>query len=288
MPLLREYQSKLVLELRQAWREGYKSPCIVAPCGAGKSVIAAEIAARTTQKGNNVLFLVHRQELCEQIVKTFEGWGVDMSRCKVGMVQTIARRLDEIAAPKLIITDENHHCLASSYRKIYEKFDKSLRVGITASPVRLNGGGLGDINDKLILSQNVKWLITNNYLSPFEYYSITLADTSELSVSRGEFAAAASENMLNKRTIYGDVVKNYKQLSGGKKAICYCASILHSKKMAERFNAAGIKAEHIDGETPAYIRNYIISSFRDGNIKILCNVDLISEGFDVPDCSTSI
>jgi superfamily II DNA or RNA helicase len=285
---LREYQVKLVEELRQSWCEGFKSPCIVAPCGAGKSVIAAEIAERTTKNGNNILFLVHRQELCEQITQTFEGWGVDMNFCKVGMVQTITRRLDKIPAPKLIITDENHHCLAKSYKKIYEFFPNALRVGITATPARLNGGGLGDINDKLILGPPVRWLIDNNYLSPFEYYSPTLADMSKLAVSRGEFAAADAERALNDRTIYGDVIGYYKRLSDGKKAVCYCTSVLHSRSMADQFKAAGIEAEHMDGNTPSYLRNWIVSNFRSGNIKILCNVDLISEGFDVPDCSASI
>ena len=93
---------------------------------------------------------------------------------------------------------------------------------------------------------------------------------------------------LNTSAIYGDVINYYRQLSDGKQAICYCASIEHSKNMAEQFNAAGIKAAHIDGETPKQERNEIVSNFRAGIISILCNVDLISEGFDVPDCNTAI
>ena len=117
MPL-RPYQNELLDKTRQAYREGYKAPCIVSPCGSGKSVMMAEMARCATQKGNSVLFLVHRQELCEQIFKTFVSWGVDMRLCKIGMVQTISRRLPKMTKPGLIITDENHHSLAGSYKKI--------------------------------------------------------------------------------------------------------------------------------------------------------------------------
>lgn len=127
MPL-RPYQSDLVEQLRAAWREGYKAPCIVLPCGGGKSCILAEIARRTTFNGRRVLFLVHRRELVEQIVRTFVRWGVDMRFCDVMMVQTACRR--KLPKPGLIMTDENHHSLASSYRKIYDQFPDVLRSAL--------------------------------------------------------------------------------------------------------------------------------------------------------------
>ena len=95
MPL-REYQKELIDEVKQAYRDGKQAPCIVLPCGGGKSIIVAEIAKRTTEKGNRVLFLVHRKELCEQIFKTFKNWGVNMSLCKIGMVQTVSRQLKKL------------------------------------------------------------------------------------------------------------------------------------------------------------------------------------------------
>lgn len=93
---LRTYQNELVEQVRQAWRAGYKAPCIVLPCGGGKSCIVAEMARRTTFNGKRVLFLIHRRELVEQIKKTFIRWGVDMKLCEVGMVQTITRRLKSL------------------------------------------------------------------------------------------------------------------------------------------------------------------------------------------------
>ncbi|MVB11159.1 putative DNA repair helicase RadD [Caprobacter fermentans] len=285
---LRPYQCDLIDATRQAYREGFRAPCIVLPCGGGKSVIVAEMARQTTAKDNRVLFLVHRQELCQQIRDTFHWWGVNMDLCRIGMVQTICRRVSKIHPPALIITDENHHSLARSYQKIYEAFPDARRVGVTATPVRLNGGGLGDVNDKLVIGVSTKWLIENGYLAPYEYYAPTVADLTGLHVQRGEYVTEEVVKKLNQSAIYGDVINYYRQLSDGKQAICYCASIEHSQNMAEQFNAAGITAAHIDGETPKADRERIIASFRDGTISILCNVDLISEGFDVPDCNTAI
>ena len=143
---LRPYQNDLIDRVRQSYLQGFKAPCIVLPCGGGKSVIVADIAKKTTLKGNRVLFIVHRKELCEQIENTFKWWGVDMSLCIVAMVQTVSRRLDKIKPPSLIITDENHHSLANSYKKIYEAFPNAKRVGVTATPIRLDGSGLADVN----------------------------------------------------------------------------------------------------------------------------------------------
>ena len=285
---LRPYQSELVEELRAAWREGYKAPCIVLPCGGGKSVILAETARRTAANGKRVLFLVHRRELVEQIVRTFIGWGVDMRLCDVMMVQTASRRIAKLKKPALIMTDENHHSSAQSYKKIYERFSDVLRVGVTATPVRLGGEGLGDINDKLIIGISAKQLIKNKCLSPYDYYAPDICDLTGIRTRMGEYLASDIERAMTKNAVFGDVIAYYRKLADGKKAICYCAGVKHSKAMAESFSAAGIPAAHIDGETEKNELSPIISDFRCGRIQILCNVDLISEGFDVPDCECAI
>ncbi|MCM1055617.1 MAG: DEAD/DEAH box helicase [Bacteroides sp.] len=284
---LYDYQEDLIERVRAAWRRGKRKPCIVLPCGGGKSVICADMAKRTTDNGRNVLFLVHREELCRQIESTFTDYGVNTELCTVGMVQTVTRHIERINKPSLIITDENHHCLASSYRYIYEAFPESCFVGVTATPVRLNGGGLGEINDCLIIGPSVKQLIENEKLAPYDYYAPKVADLSGIRSRNGDYAAEDIEAALNKPHIYGDVIKYYKRLKGGK-AVCYCATVKHSQDMAEAFRKHGISAYHIDGKTPTNERSCIIQGFREGKIRVLCNVDLISEGFDVPDCSTSI
>lgn len=288
MQMLRDYQEDLIKQVREAYRRGYRSPCIVLPCGGGKSVIVAEIAKRTTYNGNNVLFLIHRRELRDQIISTFSRWGVDMSLCDVMMVQTAARRAEKLRVPSLVITDENHHCLASSYKTIYEEFPKAHFLGVTATPVRLNGDGLGDVNDVLINGVSAKWLIENKFLAPYDYYAPSVSDLTGIKITHGEYAAGDIEKLLTKNTVFGDVIGHYKKLADGKQAVCYCASIRHSEEMAAAFRKAGIEAAHIDGSTPPAHREHIIEEFRRGAIDILCNVDLISEGFDVPDCECVI
>lgn len=286
--MLRPYQEKLVDEVRKSWRQGYKAPCIVLGCGGGKSCIVAEIAKRTTHNGKRVLFLIHRKELADQIRSTFKRWGVDMELCQVGMVQTVTRRLRGIERPSLIITDENHHSTAQSYKRIYELFPDVRRVGVTATPTRLNGDGLGDVNDKLIIGVSTKWLIKNKYLAPYDYYAPAIADLTGLHTKMGEYVTSDIEKAMIQKAVFGDVIKYYNRLAKGKKAICYCVSVKHSKTTAEAFVQVGIAAAHIDGETPKTERDRIISDFRTGKVKVLCNVDLISEGFDVPDCECSI
>ena len=275
MPL-RPYQTELIDNVRDAYRHGYRAPCIVLPCGGGKSVIVAEMAKRTTLNGKQVLFIVHRRELCDQIWNTFYRWGVDMHYCMVGMVQTICRRLDKIPPPALIITDENHHSLAASYRKIYEYFPRARRIGVTATPVRLDGSGLADVNDTLVIGVSTKWLIENNFLAPYDYYAPSLVDLTGIRISKGEYDTASVEKLMIRKAVFGSVIEYYKKLADGKQAICYCTSVKHSQEMAKQFNEAGIDAAHIDGETPKPERERIVEAFREGRIDILCNVDLIS------------
>lgn len=287
---LHDYQNKLVERTRQSYLEGYKSPCVVAPCGAGKSVIISDVARKTTQKGKRVLFLVHRRELIDQIKGTFKLNAVDLDLVEFGMVQTIVRRLDRIQKPALIITDENHHGMAASYRKIYEHFSDVLRLGFTATPIRLNGSGLGDINDILIEEVDAEWLIENGFLSPYKYYAPKLINTEALKLNNlSEFSNGSIDKaMEDRKKIFGDAVKHYQELASGEQAIAYCHSIEASLQVKDEFLQQGIIAEHIDAKTPRVERDAVIRKFRNREIQVLTNVDLIGEGFDVPDCSTVI
>ncbi len=287
MPL-RDYQEELVSRVHSAWLHGKRAPCIVLPCGGGKSCIVAEMARRATANKKSVLFLVHRKELCEQIENTFRRWGVDMLRCRVMMVQTAARRLSKIPPPSLIITDENHHSTANTYKKVYDAFPNAHRVGVTATPIRLDGSGLADVNDELIVGVSAKWLIEHNCLSPYEYYAPSLVDLTGIKIKKGDYDVSSVENLMLRKAVFGDVIKYYRELANGRQAVCYCASVRHSMETAMQFNLAGIEAAHIDGSTPKSERERIINDFRRGALDILCNVDLISEGFDVPDCECAI
>lgn len=284
---LRQYQKELLNKTRQAYLQGFKSPCIVAPCGAGKTVCMAEMAKSATKKGNRILFLVHRKELKDQTLDTLKKWGADMDYIEVGMVQTIVRRLEKTKKPALIITDENHHALAKSYKTIYGYFPNAKLVGFTATPIRLSGGGLGDVNDILIKGPSVNELIEWGNLAPFKYYAPKLIDTDNLRIRAGDYVKKDIDELFTNK-IYGDVVTHYKKLSKDKKAIVYCSGIKQSKEVADIFNKNNIPAKHIDGNTKKEERDKAIEDFRKGKILVLTNVDIVSEGFDIPDCNTTI
>lgn len=281
---LRPYQRELVERIRNELRDGKKAVCAVLGCGGGKSVIQGCIARSATDKGNRVLFLVHRKELSQQIAATFAACGVDMELCTVGMVQTITRRIKGMKPPELIITDECHHSAAKSYINIYEAFPRAVRLGFTATPVRLGMGGLGAVYDSLVEGVSTSWLIKNGYLSPYEYYSAKTVDTENLRVRAGEFVSEEISQILERGYVYGEVVSTWKRLAEGKRTIIYCSSIKASKETAEEFLKNGVIAAHLDGTTPEGLREETVQLFRDGKISVLCNVDLFGEGFDVPDC----
>ena len=284
---LREYQKDIITKIRNSWRNGFKSPCLVAPCGSGKSVILAEIARLATQNKKTVYFVAHRKELCEQITSTFESHGVDFHFCKIFMIQALKNRLEKIENPDLLLVDENHHANSNSYQHIFEKFDCH-RIGVTATPIRLDGSGLIKSNDTLIETVSANWLIDNSFLSPATIFSIDLVNMKNVKMSKGDYDIEECEQLLSTKAIFGDVIKHYRQMAIDKKTIVYCVSVAHSQNMSAEFNNAGISSAHIDGTTPKIERQAIIDNFRSGNIQVLTNCDIISEGFDVPDCDCVI
>lgn len=285
---LRPYQLDLVNNARTALAEGNHAVCCVLGCGGGKSVIQGTIAAMATTRKNNVLFLVHRKELCQQITGTFTACDVDFSRCSVMMVQTACRRLGKLNKPALIIVDECHHALSNSYLKVLKYFPKALVLGFTATPQRLGTGGLGEVFDKLIESVSTKWLIEHHYLAPYHYYGVQLADATKLHTKHGDYDKAEVEELMNRSAIFGSAVENWLKIAKNKKTIIYCSSIETSKNTIKAFRDAGVMAVHLDGATPKAERERVVSDFRSGKIKVLSNVDLFGEGFDVPDCEAVV
>lgn len=234
------------------------------------------------------MFLVHRKELVEQITETFKANEVNLDLCTIMTVTKVANRLEKLPKPNLIITDETHHSRAKTYRRIYDFYSDVPRLGFSATPWRMNGKGFDDIYSEMVEGRSVKWLIENNRLAPYEYYSIPEADIGKLKKSStGDYTNQSIEKAL-KSSIFGDVVENYTKIADGQKTILYAHSIEYSQKFADEFKSAGIKAVHVDSKTPSAERDEIMNDFRNGKIKVLCNVDLISEGFDVPDCTCVI
>lgn len=278
------YQLDLINRARQSMAAGHQSVLLVSPAGSGKSVVIAEIARLVVAKGGHVMFTVHRKELVDQIRETFQQDGIDLKHTTIMTVGRIKNRLGKLPRPSLIITDETHHSLAKTYRTIYDYYHDVPRLGFTATPWRLSGKGFKDVYDDLIEGPTVQWLIDHHYLAPFTMYGYR-ADQSMLKrSSTGDFTSSSMDEFA-KRIIYGDVVKTWQDKAQGRKTIIYCHAVWFSQEIAQAFQDAGIAAVHADSQTPAKERERIMSDFKAGKIKVLCNVDLVSEGFNVPDCA---
>jgi len=167
---------------------------------------------------------------------------------------------------------------------VYDKFPNALKLGFTATPVRLNSGGLGEVYQDLITSVSTRWLIDNHYLADYKYYSVKLADTSKLHVHAGDYKVDEIACLMQNKEIYGETVTQWERLAKGRKTIVYCASVEASKMTADEFSNAWYISYSLDGTTPKNERENVMRRFRNGEIQVLCNCDLFGEGLDVPDC----
>lgn len=287
---LRDYQTETAELARQAFIAKNRSILIVLPCGAGKTVLFAYIAQQAQKKGNKVLFLVHRGELLDQTIATFDRFGIIRDTIDIAMVQKTANQFikGDIPAYDLIIFDEAHHSTSKTWKTIIDSQPQAKIVGLTATPCRLDGKPLGDIYEHLIVGISANSLINRGFLSEYDYFAPTVTDLSALKKKGSDYDMTNAEELLDKPAIFGDIINHYQRLASGMQTICYCPTRAYSKKTAQLFNDNGISAVHFDGETPQAERKQIINDFRDKKIQVLCNVDLISEGFDVPDCHCCI
>lgn len=194
--------------------------------------------------------------------------------------QTEYRRLGQNPAPRLLIVDEGHLSRSSTWKKVIEYYN-TYTVSFTATPCRLDGKPLGDIYETMIESVSTRWLIDNKRLSPYEYYAPTLIDASNLRVVGGDYAVNDLERLMDNRAIYGNVIESYRKYALGERCICYCVSVKHATETAQTFNDAGIRAECLSAKTPAKEREAIMRAFRDGDVTILCNCTLLSEGISI-------
>ncbi|MGI2303970.1 DEAD/DEAH box helicase family protein [Staphylococcus cohnii] len=282
---LRDYQEELLNGVYNSMSKGNKNIMVQSPAGSGKSVTMSEIARRATEKGNRVLFIVHRRELVSQIKGTFIANDVDMELCHVGMVQTVSNRIKRgnEPTPSIILVDEAHHSLAKTYTNIFESFPNAYVYGFTATPWRMSNKGFTDIFQELIPGKSVQWLIDNERLAPFKYYSKNLMNEDKLKKQHGEYTDDSITLALEPR-IYGDVIENYRKFANNKKTIIYTHNVESSKQVAEKFNEQGYKALQVDGKTNNQQRELAMEMFREGKVNILVNAELYGEGVDVPDC----
>jgi len=197
-------------------------------------------------------------------------------------VQTLHRRLGTISPFDFLLFDEAHHCCAASYIEILAAHPEAWVVGVTATPSRLDWRGLGRVFGSLICGPTVAELTEAGYLVPALVYTPDAVDMSGLHTKMGEYVTAEAEERINKPSITGSAVDHYRRITPGKRAIAFCISIKHSQDVAAEFSASGIPAAHIDGTMDRHVLGGILGKFGRGEILVLTNCALVSEGFDVP------
>lgn len=284
---LRNYQFDIINRCRDAFKNGYKKLCCVLPCGAGKTAIFCYLAYLNTIKkpSNRVLILLHRKELLKQTEEAFQAFQIKTDRINIAMIQSFKNTLKTGVKPySLIIIDECHHATSNSFKAVLNSYSETALIGFTATPARLDGKPLGEIFDRLIVGVDYSYLISNNYLVDYDYFSPDLNfDFSKWKLKSGDFETTDNAYHLDKKAIYGDILKH---IDLSKKTIIYSPTVDYSKKLESQINEhfnAKISAE-FNGTTPQHERDEIIDDFKNNRIKILINVDLIGEGFNVPSC----
>lgn len=291
---LRPYQAEIVAECRGEFRGGRSNVLIKLATGGGKTVLGSFMVKGSEKRGLTCWWLVHRRELLTQASKTFYSMGIEHgfvaggrstdlgARVQVGSVQTVARRLDRLPPPDLIVFDEAHHTGAAQWQRIYDAFPDAKKIGLTATPWRLDGIGLGRWFETMIEGPSVADLIEAGSLSNYRLFAPSSVDTSAIATVAGDFQRDQLAAIMDKPTITGDAVQHYLNLARGKRAVAFAVSIEHSRHVAAQFNAAGIRAEHVDGSTPTDERDAAVQRFIRGETLILSNAELFGEGFDVP------
>lgn len=295
--ILRPYQSAMLDEARAHMRKGARRVLLVAPTGAGKRIIAVHAIDNATQRGKRSAFIVHRKELLDQSSRSLDEARIRHGIIKAGTcpypnravqvasVQTLARRPQEPF--DFLFVDEAHHTPSATFARVIEGNPRAFVLGFTATPARLDGRGLGKFYDAMVIGPTMRELIDGGYLADYRIYAPPAPPTSARTVAgdydRGQLAAD-----IDQPKIVGDVVSHYRRYAMGTQAIAFAVNILHSKHIAEALNTAGISARHADGETPAGERAMIMRDFERGRFRVLCNVDLLGEGLDVPGIETVI
>jgi DNA repair protein RadD len=297
---LRPYQQQCVESIRAAYKQGARRVLLQSPVGSGKTVMFAAICATAATRGKSVLMLVHRRELVKQASESLRDWGImhgviaagwhpTPSPVQVASVQTLARR--HLEPPTLVVCDESHHVLPeNTWGKLLARWPAAWVLGVTATPSRLDGKGLGGVFQTLINGPTVRDLTEQGFLAPVAAWAPPGISTEGLHIKRGDFDHQELDARVAKlgSTITGDAVRHYQKYGNNERAIAFCVSVPHLKATAGMFNAAGIPSAPIDGGMTMNQRDQTLWRFRVGQIRVLTSCELVSEGFDLPSCAVAI
>lgn len=277
-----------------------RSILICSPTGSGKTALTAHMLKTAASRSMASWFIVHRRELIKQSIGAFDkiglrhgvianGFSSDFEPltqvCSIG---TLQNRYMKYKEPRLIVWDECHHMGAASWEKIFKGFPNSYHIGLTATPYRMDGKGLGKYFDEMISGPSVSDLIEDGYLSDYKLYAPANPDLHGVKKRMGDYVKSDLAQAMDKPTITGSAIKEYKKHADGKRAVVFSVSISHSLHVVGQFRQAGVSAEHVDGSTPRDERDAALHRFATGKTKVLSNVDLFGEGFDVPSIECAI
>ena len=288
---LRPYQQQLITDIRLQYQLGHKSVLAVLPTGGGKTVCFSYIAEQASRKGNRVLVLVHRQELLDQASRSMPvphgliqaGKAMDLSHAvQVASVQTLARRLHLLPRDffQLVVVDEAHHTTAGTWATVIEHFHSAKLLGVTATPIRGDGRGLGEHYQCMVEGPTAQQLTDAGFLAGAKVLAPPGFDSTGLRKRMGDFDTKQAEQRVG--TIMGDCLGHYLRHLSGQTAIAFCCSVAHAEAVAHLFQSAGIAAASIDGSMDTSTRRQLLADLGTGRLKVLTSCALIGEGVDVP------
>lgn len=309
---LRDYQAHFKQEIYSLWSSGINSVMLQMPTGTGKTRLFVSLIndfkrySRLHDERIKVLIVTHRNELVKQITDELkEYYGIDCSLITaeerhshinpkpvcVASIQTLKNRLYRWSESNfnVVIIDEAHHTRATTYQRVIHTFKFAKLLGVTATPYRLNDVGLAAEYQRIIVSPSIKDFIEAGWLSNYDYYSIKENESlyeglSTLPLDKwGDYEIKSLWNFCDKDSIRAQVVGSYLRYAKGKKGIVYTINREHNNRLCQEFRHYGISAYAIDGNTKSDVREYVINKFRRGEIDVLCNVNIFTEGFDCPD-----
>ena len=295
-PTLRPYQSAAVDQIREAYRQGHRSTVYVLPTGGGKSLVFSHIAEQAASKGSRICILVHRQELLRQASTSLTSLGVrhglisprhsmDLSQMvQVASVQTLARRLHKLppSAFNLLVVDEAHHSNAGTWAKVLAHFQAARVLGVTATPCRCDGRGLGEWYGAMVLGPTAGELTAAGFLAPARVLAPPGPSLLQVRKLMGDFDMSQSGEILQAGQAMGDCLAHYRRYLDGQTAIAFCCSVAHAEAVADLFQRNGVAAASIDGTMDSPTRERLLSDLGAGRLKVLTSCALIGEGVDVP------
>jgi superfamily II DNA or RNA helicase len=280
--MLRPYQQRAVGLLRANLRN---RPLLCMPTGAGKTVVAAEIARLCHDFSKRTLFLCDRREIVLQTAAKFtvptgvilSGHPATDAPHQIAAVQTLTRRNQPPA--DLIFVDECRLSMGATTRDILESYPDAFRIGFDATPVRMDGQGLGALFGTILEPVTMRELQDQGYLARYRYFAPVVPDLAR--VRRRDFTEAEGETAMMHRHIAAGIVDAYLTRRGC--MVLFACTVKHSLSLRDALRDAGVRAEHVDANTSHSTRQFVFQQLRERQIDVVCNVDLVGYGFDAPD-----